>query len=72
MAWRTSRAKGTRRFTLRWSEHDGPHVAPPTRRGFGSRLIERTLADSFGGEVALLAEPTGMVCRMSAVMQPVR
>jgi two-component sensor histidine kinase len=25
---------------LTWQEHGGPHVAPPTSRGFGSRLIE--------------------------------
>ena len=32
------------RFRLRWGERGGPPVAPPTRRGFGSRLIERGLA----------------------------
>lgn len=30
-------AKG--RVTLRWSEHDGPAVAPPERRGMGSRIL---------------------------------
>ncbi|HYI81732.1 MAG TPA: PAS domain-containing protein, partial [Acetobacteraceae bacterium] len=34
---------------LEWSEHDGPPVSgPPTRRGFGSRLIERGLPVQLG------------------------
>ncbi|GJD84330.1 sensor histidine kinase [Methylobacterium haplocladii] len=70
VAWRTYRDQGRRRFALRWSEHDGPNVAPPTRRGFGSRLIERSLADAFGGEVEWRPEPGGMVCRINALVQP--
>ncbi|HEY9217147.1 MAG TPA: HWE histidine kinase domain-containing protein, partial [Phenylobacterium sp.] len=31
-------------LTLRWRELGGPRVEKPTRRGFGSRLIERGLA----------------------------
>ncbi|MCJ2019495.1 GAF domain-containing protein [Methylobacterium sp. E-065] len=51
---------------LRWSEHGGPPVTPPQRRGFGSRLIERGLAGSIGGEVALSYPPEGVVCEVSA------
>jgi two-component sensor histidine kinase len=38
-------------FLWRWRERGGPQVAPPTRRGFGSRLIERVLPADFGGTV---------------------
>ncbi|PIK69208.1 histidine kinase, partial [Methylobacterium frigidaeris] len=34
---------------LCWRESGGPPVVPPTRGGFGSRLIERSLVHSFGG-----------------------
>lgn len=42
------------RLLFRWTEQDGPPVeAPPSRRGFGSRLIESTPTFEFGGEVTL-------------------
>ncbi|MBB3020135.1 PAS domain S-box-containing protein [Microvirga lupini] len=50
---------------LRWQERDGPPVSPPTRRGFGTRLIERSLATDVGGDVRLTYEPAGVVCVMN-------
>jgi PAS domain S-box-containing protein len=50
---------------LRWQEQDGPPVSLPTRRGFGTRLIERSLATDVGGEVRLTYEPAGVVCVMN-------
>ena len=37
-----------------------------TRTGFGSRLIGRGLAGSFGGEVDLTYPITGVVCTIDA------
>jgi PAS domain S-box-containing protein len=42
-----------RRLTIEWREIDGPPVAPPTRRGFGSRLIERNVRHDLAGEAKL-------------------
>jgi two-component sensor histidine kinase len=42
-----------RRLTIEWRELDGPPVAPPTRRGFGSRLIERNVRHDLAGEAKL-------------------
>jgi len=36
---------------LTWIEEGGPSVAEPTRRGFGSTVIERNLARSLDAEV---------------------
>ena len=47
---------------LSWTESDGPRVAPPTRRGFGSSLIERALALETGGRATIHYNPTGVVC----------
>ncbi len=47
---------------LSWTESDGPHVAPPTRRGFGSSLIERALAMETGGRATIHYNPSGVVC----------
>ncbi len=47
-----------------WRERGGPAVRPPERRGFGSRLLERGLAQEFGGTVRLDFAPTGVQCRI--------
>ncbi len=49
---------------LRWQESGGPPVTPPGRKGFGSRLIERGLAQELSGEVRLDYEPAGVVCEI--------
>ena len=51
-------------LVLRWRESGGPPVVPPTRRGFGSRLIERGLAHELEGDVALAFDPAGVRCRL--------
>ncbi|MGG5817284.1 sensor histidine kinase [Falsiroseomonas sp. HW251] len=51
-----------RQLHLTWTERGGPRVAPPTRRGFGSRLIERGLARELGGTVHMDFAPEGLRC----------
>ena len=58
------------RFVLEWREHDGPPVTPPTRQGFGTKLVERGLASELGGEVSLSYPVEGLVCRFSAPLAP--
>ena len=48
--------------SLSWAEAGGPRVRPPSRRGFGSTLIERALAMETGGSATLRYEPDGIVC----------
>ncbi len=49
---------------LRWQEMHGPTVTPPTRTGFGSRLVERLLASELGGEARITYFPQGVVCEI--------
>ena len=51
---------------LRWEEVDGPPVVAPTRRGFGSRLIERALAAEMGGTAAIDYRRRGVVFTLEA------
>jgi two-component sensor histidine kinase len=51
------------RIALDWLESGGPPVSEPSRRGFGSNLIERSL-DSFGASAKIEFAPKGVICRM--------
>ncbi|WP_046867407.1 PAS domain S-box protein [Microvirga massiliensis] len=53
-------------LTFRWQERGGPVVSPPTRMGFGSRLIERSLAQELRGEVRIIYDPAGVICDVNA------
>jgi two-component sensor histidine kinase len=53
-------------FQFEWREAGGPDVAPPTRSGFGSRLIKTLLPSDFGGSVVMRYDPTGLVCVLKA------
>ena len=55
-------------LVLRWRERDGPPVAPPKRRGFGTRLLEQGLARELGGGAALTYARDGVVCEITAEM----
>ena len=58
-------SSGDGRLCLRWQESGGPLVVPPTRRGFGSRLIQRGLEQELDGEVRLEYEPGGVLCQIT-------
>lgn len=45
ISWRRESPQGVR---LSWREQGGPKVEPPTRRGFGSALIDESLSYSLG------------------------
>ncbi|CAN5336797.1 sensor histidine kinase [soil metagenome] len=50
----------TQRLRLTWTESNGPKVHPPSRRSFGTRLME-TLGKQLNGEVTLAYESSGFV-----------
>lgn len=54
------------RFHLLWQEVGGPEVQPPARRGFGSKMIERSLRSYFRGPAQLEFRPSGLVFQLDA------
>jgi PAS domain S-box-containing protein len=64
IAWRIEPTAQGERMRLRWQETGGPPVTPPSRKGFGSRLIERGLAQELYGAVSLNYQPAGVVCEI--------
>jgi len=64
--WSVDRTVSPPAFSFQWAERSGPLVSPPTREGFGSRIIERFLASYFHGTATLSYSPTGVVLSLSA------
>jgi len=60
IAWSLEPHPAGPRLCFRWQESGGPPVSPPSRRGFGSRLIERTLAHDTDGHVEVSYAPSGL------------
>ncbi len=52
------------RMLLRWQEIDGPRVAAPEHRGFGSRMISRALSGEPDSEAQLHFHEQGVVCEI--------
>jgi two-component sensor histidine kinase len=57
----------TRRLRLTWTESGGPAVDAPTRRSFGTRLIE-TLGKQLNGEVKMAYAPHGFAYALDVPM----
>jgi two-component sensor histidine kinase len=70
VAWTVDRTADPPMIEIGWTEQGGPPVAPPTRRGFGSNLLQAGLAREFGGKVDLRFEPDGLVCEMTFASSP--
>lgn len=49
-------------LSLTWQETGGPEVTAPTRKGFGTTLVERLLAAELKGEARLTHDTDGVMC----------
>jgi two-component sensor histidine kinase len=58
-----SRAAGEP-LLLRWSETGGPKVSPPTRKGFGTRVMEAMVRSQLNGSIRFDWRSTGLVCEI--------
>ncbi|KKB08582.1 PAS domain-containing protein [Devosia chinhatensis] len=52
-----------------WSEMGGPAVEPPTRRGFGTRVIEQMVAAELGGQTNLEFRSSGILYEIAAPLE---
>jgi len=69
IAWHVERAEAGQDLHLEWQEAGGPPVAEPARRGFGLRLVERSLAGEPGGKAGVAFEPGGLRCRLRLALR---
>jgi PAS domain S-box-containing protein len=56
------KSPASRTLVLSWTESGGPEVAPPEGRGFGSVVIERSIAHDLAGDAILEFERGGVRC----------
>jgi PAS domain S-box-containing protein len=51
-------------LVLHWTEKGGPPVEPPTRRGFGARVMENMVRGQFKCELKFDWHPEGLACEI--------
>jgi len=52
------------RFKIAWQEIGGPPVSPPSREGFGHKVVTRIVTLALEGKVDLRFEPSGLVWKL--------
>jgi PAS domain S-box-containing protein len=63
ITWNISRSEtGERSLDFEWREQGGPPATEPSRRGFGTTLIQRSLAEA---AVDVRYEKSGFICTLS-------
>jgi PAS domain S-box-containing protein len=63
VSWQVRGHGEDRKLCLEWRESGGPHVGMPTRKGFGSTLIERALQQE-QGRSGIDFRPEGVICNL--------
>jgi two-component sensor histidine kinase len=66
--WQLHLEPAGQKLSLSWIESGGPRVTTPTRKGFGSRLIERGARDQLGGSATADFLPTGVVYSIESAL----
>lgn len=62
LSWQVVQHDNKSHLKMQWEEVGGPQVEPPSRKGFGSRLLERGLAGELNAVVRLAYLRNGMLC----------
>jgi two-component sensor histidine kinase len=57
------------KLVLRWTETDGPSVKPPSRQGFGTRLLDQVVRAQLNGETRFDWRTGGLACEIEISLQ---
>lgn len=68
LAWDQEIEGGKRYAKFKWQEAGGPAVTPPSRVGFGTRMIERALKAE-GGGAQLAYNASGLACSIRVPLE---
>jgi two-component system CheB/CheR fusion protein len=72
ITWASDNRDGQSQIQLNWIETGGPPVAPPSRRGFGSTLIERGTDNDMHGKAVLDYRAEGLRCTLRFPLEAAR
>jgi two-component sensor histidine kinase len=68
--WRPVRAGDDRQHLhIEWIEQGGPKVIEPEQHGFGTKLIEGSIAAELNGKARLIFQSGGLRCEISIPME---
>ena len=70
ISWRVHDGPDPPELVFDWREKGGPAVAPPERTGFGSELLEKTVAFELKGKTTLTYRPSGLHCTIAIPLNP--
>jgi PAS domain S-box-containing protein len=71
IVWTIGRPNGHSTFHFRWQERGGPPVEQPTRRGFGSDVLEQVMAEYFDLVPRIEFAATGIRYELSGSLQSI-
>lgn len=69
VTWQVGRNGSSRRLHICWRESGGPKVKPPSRRGFGTLLVERGVEVELEGMARLDFLPAGLSCEIELPLE---
>ncbi len=67
LTWSVAPAAEGDEVVFEWKEHGGPPPEPPTREGFGNRVIKSVTSREKTGSVTIEYPPDGVYCRIAYV-----
>ena len=65
VSWRLDDSVNPIELILDWQERGGPRIERPQRKGFGTELLEKTLAFELKGKTMLNYDPSGLHCTIA-------
>lgn len=72
VAWSLEGSMFERNLKISWEESNGPEVVTPMRKGFGTRVIERSLLQEHQAHVQLSFPSSGVKCEIEVPILEVR
>jgi two-component sensor histidine kinase len=64
VAWQVRDLPAERLLEIEWLERGGPPVNPPSRKGFGSTLLDRVLTQQCRAAICIAYDREGLSCQM--------
>lgn len=71
IGWRVFKPNGHRQFMFSWQERGGPPVGAPTRRGFGSAVLEQVMSQYFEATPAIEFAAEGVRYELSGSLDAI-